>query len=100
MHEDLLPKNTRRIKIINSIWCKSFALPLIWILQLNFFCQKVGYCDMEHEYTDQPVTAWGGMKEMRELLDKTGISEKLSTLPLPISTSNNSIDAISIIESW
>lgn len=55
---------------------------------------------MEHEYTEKPVTAWGGMKEMRELIDKTGISKKLSTLNLPVSTSNNSIDAISIIESF
>lgn len=55
---------------------------------------------MEHEYTDEMVTAWGGMKEMKMLIDKTEISQKLSSLPLPQSTSNNSIDAISIIESF
>jgi hypothetical protein len=55
---------------------------------------------MEHEYTDQMVTPWGGMKEMKMLIDKTGISEKLSQLGLPESKSNNSIDAVSIIESF
>jgi len=55
---------------------------------------------MEHEYTDEMVTAWGGMKELKMLLDKTGISKKLSTLDLPQSRSNNSIDVISIIESF
>src|SRR4051794_33255280 len=55
---------------------------------------------MQHEYTDKMVTPWGGMKEMRMLLDKTGISEKLSQLGLPESKSNNSIEAASIIESF
>jgi hypothetical protein len=56
--------------------------------------------DMQHEYTDKMVTAWGGMKEMKMLLDKTGIREKLSQLGFPESKSNNSIDAVSIIESF
>ena len=55
---------------------------------------------MEHHYTDKLVTAWGGMKEMKMLIDKTGISKKLSTLELPEGKSNNSIDAVSIIESF
>ena len=55
---------------------------------------------MEHEYTDKMVSAWGGMKEMKELMDKTGISKKLLELGLPESRSNNCIDAISIIESF
>src|SRR3982751_1319244 len=55
---------------------------------------------MEIEYTDEPVTPWGGMQEMKKLIDKTGISTKLSSLGLPESKSNNSIDAISIIESF
>lgn len=55
---------------------------------------------MEHQYTDKMVTAWGGMKEMKELIDKTGISKKLLELGLPESKSNNHIDGISIIESY
>ena len=55
---------------------------------------------MEHEYTDKMVTAWGGMKEMKELIDKTGISKTLLEIGLPESRSNNRIDAISIIESF
>lgn len=55
---------------------------------------------MGHEYTDEMVTPWGGMKEMKMLIDKTGISKKLSELGLPQGKSNNSIDALSIIESF
>src|SRR5437764_8577247 len=55
---------------------------------------------LRHEYVDQSVTPWGGMQEMKKLLDKTGISNKLSSLGLPQSKSNNSIDAISLIESF
>jgi DNA-directed RNA polymerase subunit N (RpoN/RPB10) len=55
---------------------------------------------MEIEYTEEQVTPWGGMKEMKMLIDKTGISDKLSSLSLPESRSNNSIDSISIIESF
>jgi hypothetical protein len=55
---------------------------------------------MNHEYTDKMVTPWGGMKEMKELIDKTAIREKLSELQLPQGRSNNSIDAISILESF
>lgn len=49
---------------------------------------------MEHHYTDKLVTAWGGMKEMKILIDQTGISKKLAELGLPESKSNNRIDAV------
>ncbi|GBL34928.1 hypothetical protein EMGBS15_05230 [Filimonas sp.] len=55
---------------------------------------------MKHEYSDNQVSPWGGMQEMKELIDKTGISKKLSELGLPAGKSNNSIDSISIIESF
>jgi hypothetical protein len=55
---------------------------------------------MRHEYTDERVTPWGGMQEMKDLLDKTGISKKLASLGLPEGTSNNRIDSISIVESF
>lgn len=52
------------------------------------------------EFTDEPVTPWGGMAEMKMLIDKTGISKKLTELGLPEGTSNNHIPAIDIIESF
>ena len=55
---------------------------------------------MRHEYSDKMVTPWGGMKEMKELIDRTGISKKLAELGLPAGKSNNSIGAVSIIESF
>ncbi len=55
---------------------------------------------MQHEYSDNMVTPWGGMKEIKMLIDKTGISKKLLELGLPQGKSNNSIDSISIIESF
>ena len=55
---------------------------------------------MKHEYTDKLVTPWGGMKEMHELIKKTGISDKIEELGIPESTSNNRIRGIEIIESF
>ena len=55
---------------------------------------------MRHEYSDNLVTPWAGMKEMKMLIDKTGISKKLLELGLLQSKSNNSIDSISITESF
>jgi hypothetical protein len=55
---------------------------------------------MQYEYTDKMVTPWGGMKEMKELIDKSGIREKMAELGLPESKSNNSIAAVDIVESF
>jgi hypothetical protein len=55
---------------------------------------------MKKSYTDVQVTPWGGMQEMKELLDKTGISKKLSSLNLPEGSSNNSIKSIDTLESF
>lgn len=55
---------------------------------------------LRFEFTDKPVTPWGGMQEMKMVIEKTKILEKLSTLPLPESTSNNRISALDIIESF
>ena len=38
---------------------------------------------MRYEYSDKPVTAWGGMNEMKSLLDKSGVLDKLLDLNLP-----------------
>lgn len=55
---------------------------------------------MDYQYSDKSVTPWGGMLQMKRLLDKTGISKKLSELGLPEGKSNNRIDAISIVEAF
>lgn len=55
---------------------------------------------LEHEYTDKPVTPWGGMQEMKMVIEKTCILEEIEKLPLPQSFSNNSIPALDIIESF
>ena len=38
---------------------------------------------IEVEYTDKSVTPWGGMLQMKQLLDATKIREKLLSLNLP-----------------
>lgn len=55
---------------------------------------------MNYEFSDKSVTPWGGMLQMQRLIEKTGISEKLSEIGLPESRSNNRIDAISIVEAF
>lgn len=55
---------------------------------------------LEVQYSDKEVSPWGGLILMKQLLDKSGIRNKLLELNLPQSTSNNSIDSISIVESF
>jgi len=55
---------------------------------------------IEVEYTDKSVTPWGGMLQMKQLLDATKIREKLLSLNLPEGKSNNSIDALTLVESF
>src|SRR6266536_475055 len=55
---------------------------------------------LAQEYSDKNVTAWGGMQEMKMLIEKSGISKKIEELGLPEKKSNNSIDGIAIIESF
>ena len=55
---------------------------------------------LRHQYVDDPVTPWGGMQEMKKVIERTGISSKLLELGLPSGKSNNTIDAIAIIESF
>jgi hypothetical protein len=51
-------------------------------------------------YSSKPVSAWGGMRMMKELIDNSGIKKKLKELPLPYPKSNRGYDPISVIESF
>ncbi|MCS6824696.1 MAG: hypothetical protein NZ529_10405 [Cytophagaceae bacterium] len=55
---------------------------------------------MDYEYTDKCVTPWGGMLQMKRLLDKTGIRKVLEELDLPEGRSNNRINAVSMVEAF
>jgi hypothetical protein len=55
---------------------------------------------LDKEYVGTSVTPWGGMQEMKMLLEKTGISKKIGELGLPEKKSNNRISGISIVESF
>ncbi len=55
---------------------------------------------LEIEYSAQEISPWGGMKSMKELLDKTGIRDPLKSLPLPQPGSNRGYDPVQIIESF
>ena len=55
---------------------------------------------IEVQFSDKQVSPWGGLVLMKEVLDKTGIREKITDLNLPQSKSNNSIDSLTIVESF
>ena len=55
---------------------------------------------MDYQYSNKSVTAWGGMLQMKQMMDKTGISKKLIEIGLPEGKSNNHIEAISIVEAF
>ena len=50
------------------------------------------------EFSDHSVTAWGGMKLMKDLLDTTKIKEQLKGLPLPEKGSNRGFEPSQILE--
>lgn len=52
------------------------------------------------EYSSKPVSAWGGMRLMKELIDKTKVLEKLKELPLPEPKSNRGYSPLCLIESF
>jgi hypothetical protein len=52
------------------------------------------------EYSSRRVSAWGGMRLMKELIDKTKVVEKLKELPLPRPQSNRGYKPVCIIESF
>ncbi len=49
-------------------------------------------------FSDKKVTAWGGMKLMKDMLDGIGIKEFMSGLDLPEKGSNRGYEAMQIIE--
>src|ERR1039457_3698925 len=54
--------------------------------------------EIQVEFTDKKVTAWGGMKLMKDMVDSIGIKEFMSGLDLPEKGSNRGYEAIQIIE--
>jgi hypothetical protein len=54
--------------------------------------------EIKVEFTDQKVTAWGGMKLMKDMLDNIGIKEFMSELDLPEKGSNRGYEPIQIME--
>lgn len=54
--------------------------------------------EIKVEFTDKQVSAWGGMKLMKDMVDAIGIKEFMSKLDLPEKGSNRGYEAIQIIE--
>ena len=52
------------------------------------------------EYSDKPVTPFGGMALMKRFIDQTGIAERLAILELPWGGSNRAYDPVHIIEGF
>ncbi len=56
--------------------------------------------NFEIKYTNQDVTAWGGMRLMKEVIERSGVRQQLSELPLPEPESNRGYDPQLITESF
>lgn len=52
------------------------------------------------EYSDKPVTPFGGMSLMKRFVDQTGIRDYLCSLDLPLPGSNRGYDPAEIVESF
>ena len=56
--------------------------------------------NISYEYSDRAITPWGGLRWMKELLDKTGIRKELGSLPLPVRGSNRGFSSVQLMESF
>ena len=56
--------------------------------------------ELRIEYSDKEVTAWGGMKLMKDLVDGTKIRSFLDRLDLPQPGSNRGYSPVDIIEGF
>jgi hypothetical protein len=56
--------------------------------------------ELKIEYTNKELTPWGGMVLLKKLIERTGINEELSRLPLPIQGSNRGFDPIQLINNF
>lgn len=52
------------------------------------------------EYSDKAVTAFGGMRLMKEFMDKIGVLEALRRQDLPEGGSNRSYDPVEVVEAF
>jgi hypothetical protein len=57
--------------------------------------QKVKHLNIE--FTQKPVTSWGGLKLMKDLVDKTEIREFFYELDLPYPESNRGYDPVNTV---
>lgn len=55
---------------------------------------------LQIEYSDKDVSAWGGMKLMKDFVDQTGIKDFLRKTDLPHPGSNRGYDPITVVESF
>ena len=52
------------------------------------------------KYREKAVSAFSGMRLMKDFIDKSGILSKLSSLYLPVRGSNRAYDPVKLIESF
>ena len=56
--------------------------------------------NIEWQFSDKEVTAWGGMRMFKEFYDRTGIREELKRMALPEPGSNAGFDPVVVMESF
>lgn len=54
----------------------------------------------EWAFTDKEVTAWGGMRVVKEFIERIGLLEVIAKTNIPLSQSNHRCDSLEIIESF
>jgi hypothetical protein len=57
-----------------------------------------GMTGLPYEFTDKPVTAWGGLRLIQEMLHRMGFHDALKSSGLPQPGSNRGYDPAEMIE--
>ncbi len=56
--------------------------------------------NLKIEFTVRPISAWGGLKLMKEVINRSGILDFLGSLALPYPGSNRGYSPLVIIEAF
>jgi hypothetical protein len=56
--------------------------------------------NIEWQFSDKEVTAWGGMRMFKEFYDRTGMRDELKRMALPMPGSNAGFDPVVVMESF
>ncbi len=55
---------------------------------------------LEYEFTDKDISAWGGLRLVKEFMERMELRSMMSNINLPEKGSNRGYESAEIVEGW